>query len=544
MAVEPSIEDVTLNPSWRPPVAPRPAGSHSGLTVLVPLVIAALFWLAGRRVPAVVIVGFAAAITIASKLSPAFAIGFQRLVRAVARYVGLFLTDVLLALLWLLVFVPIGLAIKLLRVDPLEQPEVGTSSRWQAHVRSDAKLYRHQFALERDRPIGSLTRWGRLRHGFTVAVVTVFLVALGDLGAGMIWDRIDPQGANSRPRWEKTAAHMNDPWAAEFYDAVRQREFSYDASRAFIPTDVSSRYLNVEGGVRRSYEPSYEPLGADTRGASVRIYFFGGSVLWGLGQRDEHTIPSEIARLAEVANLPIEVRNYGQSAYSLWQEVRLFEELLARGDVPDIAVFLDGYNDAIAHYDWPDADREPTTLEGDFRELLARGRAQRRSESPAGGVGAALELYANHSVTGRVWHALFGKPSYRPRKPAAPSADELASQIATSYKGSVDTARRLADSYGVATFFFWQPTAADKDVLAAGEQFMTGEKWTGFADVWNRLIPQVTDVAIDLTDVYDGHEEAIFTDIVHTNELGAALVAGRMWSVLEQPTRERATGGR
>jgi hypothetical protein len=40
--------------------------------------------------------------------------------------------------------------------------------------------------------------------------------------------------------------------------------------------------------------------------------------------------------------------------------------------------------------------------------------------------------------------------------------------------------------------------------------------------------------------VYDGHPEAIFTDIVHTNERGAALVADRIWSVIELPVRSRA----
>lgn len=536
MTVETGEPRPASSPSWRLPRVDASSATHPALTVVIPAAIAIVLWSRGRHLLAVAIVVIAVTITAASALSPAFGRGFHQVLGAIGRIVGTMLTTVLLGVVWLVVFVPVGLLSKLLRIDPLDHPEIPRTSRWQAHVPSDPKLYRHQFALERPRSAKPDTRWGRIRHGTAVAIVAVVVFALCDLGAGMVWDRIDPQDAIDKPHWERTEAHAGDSWAPEYYAAVRRREFEYDPARAFIPTDVSSRYLNVEGGVRRSYQAT----GAGASAEPVRIYFFGGSVMWGLGQRDDYTIPSDVARLAEQSGVAVEVRNYGQSAYSLWQEVRIFEELLTAGDVPDIAVFLDGYNDTIARYDWPVTDRETTTLEGDFRELLARGKAHRQARSPLGAIDAARELYANHSVTGRVWHSLFGRPQYRPKKPGAPSPDELAGLVARSYERSVELARRIGSSYGVETFFFWQPTAADKDELARGEQFVTGPKWTGFAQVWAQVTPRVTDVAVDLSDVYDGHPEAIFTDIVHTNERGAALVADRIWSVIELPVRSRA----
>ncbi len=536
MTVEARTEPPAAAPSWARPPAAEVTPTHPALAIGIPLVIAAVFWLLDRRTLAVIVVGLATLVMGASRLSPSFARIVHRIVTAVGRAVGSVLTILLLGGMWLLVFVPVGLVMKLLRVDPLESPGLVPGTRWQRHVDSAPRLYRHQFARERAPVREATTRWGRIRHAVAVVIVALVVFAAVDLGVGVGWDRVDPQDATRKPAWEKAAAHADDSWAAEYYAAVRRRRFEYDPARAFIPTDVSSPYLNVEGGIRRSYRPA-----AASGTGTVRIFFFGGSVLWGLGQRDDHTIPSEIARRAEAENLNVEVTNYGQSAYSLWQEVRLFEELLASGQVPDIAVFLDGYNDTVARYDWPGTGRDPTTLEGDFRELLARGEAHRRAErGPAGAVRGAIELYANHSATGRIWQALFGAPQYRPKKPSTPSPAEIAEQVAVSYERSVDVARRLGASYGVDTFFFWQPTVVDKPEVAQGEQFVTGSKWTGFASVWSEVTPQVTDVAIDLTGVYDGHPEALFTDIVHTNERGAALIAERIWEWIEGPVRAAA----
>ena len=58
--------------------------------------------------------------------------------------------------------------------------------------------------------------------------------------------------------------------------------------------DFQGRYVNRERRGARAHARR-----AGGRGRPVEIFFFGGSSMFGLFQRDEHTIPSEFARLAE-----------------------------------------------------------------------------------------------------------------------------------------------------------------------------------------------------------------------------------------------------
>lgn len=108
--------------------------------------------------------------------------------------------------------------------------------------------------------------------------------------------------------------------------------------------DHQGKYVNVQNGERKSYEP---PGLTDD---SPEVWFFGGSALYGFGsQRDEHTVPSEFARAAERDGIRVRVRNFGSPAYVNYQEVSLLAKLLASGGTPDLVIFFDGYNDQLFH---------------------------------------------------------------------------------------------------------------------------------------------------------------------------------------------------
>ena len=67
--------------------------------------------------------------------------------------------------------------------------------------------------------------------------------------------------------------------------------------------------------------------------------------MFGFGQRDEHTIPSEIARLAEADGIRIRSVNFGVESYNGYQETMAFADALAKDDPPDLVVFYDGVNE-------------------------------------------------------------------------------------------------------------------------------------------------------------------------------------------------------
>jgi hypothetical protein len=88
--------------------------------------------------------------------------------------------------------------------------------------------------------------------------------------------------------------------------------------------------------------------------ARTNIFFFGGSTAFGLGVTTEQTAASYLQTLAQQTprNKPVAVYNFGVPSYFNSQEVAYLFDLLAKGIVPDAAVFLDGLND-LSHVDTP-----------------------------------------------------------------------------------------------------------------------------------------------------------------------------------------------
>lgn len=90
--------------------------------------------------------------------------------------------------------------------------------------------------------------------------------------------------------------------------------------------DFTGTYLNISNGSRVSYSP-HDP--------EITVWFFGGSTMFGIGERDNPTMPSEVAKLAEADGIRIRVENLGVT----WQETELFEQQLTLGkEKPALAV--------------------------------------------------------------------------------------------------------------------------------------------------------------------------------------------------------------
>jgi lysophospholipase L1-like esterase len=88
--------------------------------------------------------------------------------------------------------------------------------------------------------------------------------------------------------------------------------------------------------------------------ARLNVFVFGGSTAFGYGVADEETIASalqpQLAALA--APRAVACYNFGRGGYYSTQERILFEELLASGQEPDLAVFVDGLNEFAFEQPW------------------------------------------------------------------------------------------------------------------------------------------------------------------------------------------------
>ena len=143
------------------------------------------------------------------------------------------------------------------------------------------------------------------------------------------------------------AALADEPWAAEY-----QREFA-EANvaewRSYVywrRKPYRGRWIQIDGdGIRRTWRPERSPT-PDTK----RVFVLGGSTVWGTGARDEHTIPSCLARELEQAGLDARVRNLGETGHVLKQQLIALLGELERGHVPDLVVAYAGVNEAYAAY--------------------------------------------------------------------------------------------------------------------------------------------------------------------------------------------------
>jgi hypothetical protein len=446
----------------------------------------------------------------ARTVSPAFD---ARVGRALER-VGTRLADVvgtaLLAVVYAVVLVPVSAVAFVLR-----RPRPGLAGRWADRPAAASASPRRTFAATREarRSVGP-TRRVLAAFGVVVLIVALDVAAGAVLSGTHLLEPLDRGDlrrdflarADSLP-----ATWADEPFAAELDAELNEFQLTRGDFQAepFLATQVHefhSRYVNTTDEERVSYEQE-----ARAGDRPLRVAFFGGSVMFGLGQRDEHTIPSEFARIAEEHGVAVEVHNYGLPRWVAWQEFLWFERLLARGRDFDLAIFLDGYNEFLVQS--LSYLPEPTHyLAAGESELVAELADQRGSEPGFfDGLGELIDTYHRNSGLWRTVDRVLGTESSAPGASTAVHAppEEQAAAAMDVYRRAVDVIGSLAATHDVPVRFFWQPRKGG---------------WPD--DVLDRR-PRGVD---DLSHVFDGEEDQLYYDTVHTNERGAHLLAEALWS--------------
>lgn len=262
---------------------------------------------------------------------------------------------------------------------------------------------------------------------------------------------------------------------------------------------------------------------------------FGGSALWGTGARDDHTIPSEVARLAEHDGQVWEVINYGESGYVIWQEAILLAQLCAAGNRPNAVVFYDGANDVFAKLESP-AERQPIHNLNKWRDwyrLMQEPHVNVRFRS------VAYEFYKRNSLVFACMRRLLIKGHLQ--APHFVDAErfgvaQLAVAIVDEYAASCAFIRDLGRQYAFQVVVAWQPTlfnqsALPGDVSRLSESSTFDTKFYG--EVYRRASQLIADrEVLDLTRVIC-NPGMIFLDWVHIAESGNHIVAEKIYSALK-----------
>jgi lysophospholipase L1-like esterase len=302
-------------------------------------------------------------------------------------------------------------------------------------------------------------------------------------------------------------AVRSEPWAQGFGEDMAAFELQEPhylpyLVRGFQPFE--STYVNTTAEERMSYRPT-QPAGVDP----LRVAFFGGSTMFGVGQRDEHTIPSEFARLAEDAGVAVEVHNYGFPGWVSWQEFQYLERLLAEDERYDLVVFFDGFNEFQVQQDQFSPD--PTHNGAAATDQLAQDFHDEHERPPGyfDWVHDLTSAYTENSAVSRLVERLRGDDEVL-STPSGATPDQQADAALDIYGRS---RQMITDLTGQdpPVQFFWQPRKGG---------------WP--ASVTDRLPPSVADIS----HVLDGREDDVYIDEVHTNEEGARLIAAAMWDEL------------
>ena len=213
------------------------------------------------------------------------------------------------------------------------------------------------------------------------------------------------------------------------------RPYEYDDFVHFKERAFQGKYVNVSPvGFRFSKDQGPWPL----QTSNLNVFVFGGSTAFGYGLADHQTIASYLQeQLSGAMKEKVCVYNFGTGWYYSTQERILFERLLSSGHQPDIAIFIDGFNECWRYDDTPPFRENFETV---FRE----------------GGGSALEPFIARTPTGRLLRGLR-------RKMTRAGADFLQKRD-EKIKGQIDRYLRkkslidgMCRELSITPIFVWQP---------------------------------------------------------------------------------------
>lgn len=500
-------------------VARRAAVRSVAARCVVLLVLALGFTVVGRRRLAGVLLVAAflwlAVALVAPRRVGSIDAALDRFGRAVGTAIGTILSFVLMAL----GILPLWLLSKVVRVSPLDSGWTTSSTAWisldgrRGGPAGTAGRAGRMAAPELAR--GPAVRW-RLRArnllGLAVVAAVVFAAVIAP-------DDAPPAGRPVRLLAGfpfKDYAFQDEPWAYDLYLELDDMIVLQDLVLGYVLEQrYDGKYVNLRDGHRVTRQPEATP--------KLRVWFFGGSTMFGLGQRDGHTIPSDISALAESDGVPIEAVNFGVPGYTNWTEMQQYLQLLSSDEpLPDLVVFYDGINEF----------------------TLANERVAIGDIDPN-----KVSMWAQTAEA----KAIFRQSVEKPVRVPSSKRDEVIPEIAGALYGrGIRAIRKLSDASEIDSLFYWQPTLQTKAEspvdLPVFQQLGAQQSWVpSQRKVYNAIAERSGEQPIDLSRALDGATKPVFMDWSHTNELGARMVAKAMYRTLgpklHELVRQERSGG-
>lgn len=288
--------------------------------------------------------------------------------------------------------------------------------------------------------------------------------------------------------------------------------------------------------------------------SAFRVFTFGGSAMWGAGVADSCTIAAYLqAVLPDMLGHPVEVTNFGQMSWVSTQELICLLFQLRDGNVPDLVVFFDGFNDVWSSYQIGRAGEHQNlpqiTERVEGRDILRWQETLLSQLFYRTNTGQLIRLVR---TSGTLRQAPLELITYRA---IGTDPQILAESTYTVCTRNLRAASALGSEYGFDCLFYWQPT------IWCGEKPRTAWEdsiWTGGSEAfqaggdpdWKELLCRTEALVAseagsihgyqDLSGVFDSTSAEMYSDYsgCHLNPQGNELVA----EIIASRIRETESG--
>jgi hypothetical protein len=251
------------------------------------------------------------------------------------------------------------------------------------------------------------------------------------------------------PKLEELIHDQNMYPAPKYYD-----EFLY------APAPISLTHIHVTKYYSARLTPDSVPLAQ----ADHIVWAFGGSTMENTETTDELTIANTLARVFNAGLGPTHVKNFGAGGFLSSYELIKFQKLLrevSEGEVPTIAIFYDGYNDAQNGFQYG-----PGKLQADL-SLKLRALVEKKNVVTA--TYALSSWLSNFSALWKRTGARLVQVRLFPLPEPRPNASNLAGAVRV-YVRNARMIQASCQVFQVHCFFLLQPLLVTKEPLSELEQ--------------------------------------------------------------------------
>ncbi len=322
--------------------------------------------------------------------------------------------------------------------------------------------------------------------------------------------------------FQESASYQKSPW---IHDYDQELFSSYNTSwrpyRYWRRTPYKGKYINIdEHGIRYTVPGKVKAGNASQK---LKIFMFGGSTLWGEGVRDQFTIPSLLAQDLADRGLRTEITNFGEVAYVNTQELIELILQLERGNIPDIIIFYDGYNDVYAALQ----NQAAGFTQFEWKRELEYNISTRYNKLKRVFLLNTLDRF----YLGKLIKSLSNKLSYQ--KPFSQKSNTLKNDVVEVYLNNLKIIAALGKAYGFLPLFYWQPVIYTKKTLTLFEKRFATEP---LGDLYrqSQAVMQARQQEFapyhffDISGLFAAAPHEVYLDYCHVNEDANRIIAQRL----------------